>query len=283
MAIGSRPVKRVEDFQLNPAQNFVLESQSAAPGTVTPGRVYYDPTEGAAGSLMVGTNVGSTVYRALPLDVLDQLAGSGIDLSDVETFISDAVTGNTETGIAVTWDGTGDKLNFVVSALNLLPTPTADLAMGGFKITGLADPTGAQHAATQNYVETRINALIGAAPGTLDTLEEIAEALNDDAGAVDAIIADIAGLDTRLDAIELNGGPVKMHAATVTGNGALTEFDVTGMPFAGRDYHVAVYSLTSPYEEWDVAVEHTSGSAVKVGISPALANGVTARVVVLGK
>ena len=44
-----------------------------------------------------------------------------------------------------------------------------------------------------------------------------------------------------------------------------------------------VYNLTSPYEEWDVAVEHTSGSAVKVGISPALANAATARVVVLGK
>ena len=37
--------------------------------------------------------------------------------------------------------------------INLLGTPTADLAMGTNKITGLTDPTAAQDAATKNYVD----------------------------------------------------------------------------------------------------------------------------------
>ena len=37
--------------------------------------------------------------------------------------------------------------------LNLFGTPTADLAMGTNKITGLTDPTAAQDAATKNYVD----------------------------------------------------------------------------------------------------------------------------------
>lgn len=39
-------------------------------------------------------------------------------------------------------------------ALSGFGAPTADVAMGGFKITGLADPAGAQDAATKNYVDS---------------------------------------------------------------------------------------------------------------------------------
>ena len=42
--------------------------------------------------------------------------------------------------------------------INVLGTPTADLAMGTHKITGLVNPTAAQDAATKNYVD---NAVVG--------------------------------------------------------------------------------------------------------------------------
>jgi hypothetical protein len=47
------------------------------------------------------------------------------------------------------WNGTAW---IAAPRLDQIPAPTAALAMNSQQITGLADPSGAQHAATQNYV-----------------------------------------------------------------------------------------------------------------------------------
>lgn len=58
---------------------------------------------------------------------------------------------------------------------------TGALAMGTNKITGLDTPTDTADAATKGYVDTEISDLIGGAPAALDTLNELAAALQDDA------------------------------------------------------------------------------------------------------
>lgn len=65
--------------------------------------------------------------------------------------------------------------------LDLVPSPEAEVDLNDQKIVNLADPDNPQDAATRAYVLSRINALISAAPGTLDTLDELAAALGDDA------------------------------------------------------------------------------------------------------
>lgn len=60
-------------------------------------------------------------------------------------------------------------------------TMSGALAMGTNKITGLGDPTLAQDAATKTYVDTEVAGIVNAAPETLNTLNELAAALGDDA------------------------------------------------------------------------------------------------------
>lgn len=75
---------------------------------------------------------------------------------------------------------------------------------GGLELTGLADPASAQSAATRAYVLARISDLVGGAPGALDTLKELADALGDDASYAATITAALAGkqpLDGTLTAL----------------------------------------------------------------------------------
>jgi hypothetical protein len=95
--------------------------------------------------------------------------------------------------------------------------PKAGGTMTG-KIVLDGDPTLALHAATRQYVLDRIDALISAAPGTLDTLEEIAALLEDDANLATALANALAaetadridgdeGLGERIDEIA-DGDPL---------------------------------------------------------------------------
>ena len=60
-------------------------------------------------------------------------------------------------------------------------TMSGALAMGTNKITGLGTPTASTDAATKGYVDTEVANIVDAAPETLNTLNELAAALGDDA------------------------------------------------------------------------------------------------------
>jgi hypothetical protein len=69
---------------------------------------------------------------------------------------------------------------------------TGALAMGTNKITGLGTPTVATDAATKGYVDTSVAAVVAAAPAALDTLNELAAALGDDANFSTTVTNSIA-------------------------------------------------------------------------------------------
>ena len=60
-------------------------------------------------------------------------------------------------------------------------TMSGALAMGTYKITGMGDPISDQDAATKTYVDTAVANIVDSAPAALDTLNELAAALSDDA------------------------------------------------------------------------------------------------------
>lgn len=66
------------------------------------------------------------------------------------------------------------------SRLDQMAAPTADVSLNTRKITNLATPTVSTDASTKGYVDTQITNLIGTSPSTLDTLGEIAAAINSD-------------------------------------------------------------------------------------------------------
>lgn len=99
------------------------------------------------------------------------------------------------------------------SRLDQMAAPTGPVAMNAQRITGVADPSSAQDASTKAYVDAQVNALVNGAPGTLDTLGEIAAALASGGSVVSTLVAK-AG-DTMTGPLTLSGAPTNaLHAAT---------------------------------------------------------------------
>jgi hypothetical protein len=99
------------------------------------------------------------------------------------------------------------------STLNQMAAPTASLSMNTQKITNVVDPTSAQDASTKAYVDAQVNALVDGAPGTLNTLNEIATAISA-GGSFESTVVLKSG-STMTGALTLSGAPSSnLHAAT---------------------------------------------------------------------
>ncbi len=158
----------------------------------------------ASGSLSYNSSTGDVSYTERTTEELQDLVGA-------------MVSSNSESGVSVTYDDTNGKLNFNVN------DPTITLAgdvsgsatmsnLGNVSITAtvaddshnhtIANVDGLQTAldakTTESYVDTQISNVIGSAPAALDTLNEIAAAINDDANYAGTITSSLA---TKVDKV----------------------------------------------------------------------------------
>jgi hypothetical protein len=99
------------------------------------------------------------------------------------------------------------------SRLDQMAAPTGSVSLNSQKITGLATPTDNTDASTKAYVDAQVNALVDGAPGTLNTLNEIATAISS-GGSFESTVVLKSG-STMTGALTLSGAPSSnLHAAT---------------------------------------------------------------------
>ena len=186
----------------------------------------------------------------------DALTINGTSLAEtISDTVGAMVTSNTETGISVTYDDADNTLDFVVGTLNQNTTGNAATAtalqtartIGGTSFDGTANitPANATNAvnlsgtiasgvtgttqatsdnstkiATTAYVTTAVANLIDSAPGALDTLNELAAAIGDDANFSTTITNSIA---TKLPlAGGTMTGAINLGSNNITNGGTIT-------------------------------------------------------------
>jgi hypothetical protein len=99
------------------------------------------------------------------------------------------------------------------SRLDQMAAPTGSLSVNSQKVTSLATPTVDTDAATKLYVDTKVADLVNSAPSTLDTLGEIATAIQAGGTVYDSFV--LKAGSTMTGALTLSGAPtVDLHAAT---------------------------------------------------------------------
>jgi hypothetical protein len=180
-----------------------VSGASTFTGTVTTGNI--SQTSGTAtfatvdvnGGAIDGTAIGATTPTTIVGTTITANTGFTGNLTGNVTYVSGTPT---STFYNLTVNGTLNAPNSNITGNitattgtstfnNLTITGTLDMdANTASTITGLSAPTSSTDAATKAYVDTSISNLIDSAPGALDTLNELAAALNDDATFYDKVV-----------------------------------------------------------------------------------------------
>jgi hypothetical protein len=99
------------------------------------------------------------------------------------------------------------------SRLDQMAAPTGSVSLNSQKITTLGTPTSDADAATKLYVDTKVADLVNSAPSTLDTLGEIASAIQSGGTVYESFV--LKSGSTMTGALTLSGAPSSnLHAAT---------------------------------------------------------------------
>ena len=188
-----------------------VSSLVAATADINAGTIDGTTVGATSASTVVGTNISATNF-------IGPIAGAvtGNVTGNTAGVHTGAVTGNVTGNIAST--GSSSFTNLTINGSLNMNAGTSGT------ITGLSNPVQGTDAATKTYVDAKVAAVLDSAPAALDTLNELAAALGDDANYASTTTAAIA---TKLPKA---GG-------TMTGAIAMGNNKVTGLatPTAGTD------------------------------------------------
>ena len=238
----------------------VVSNALGGSGNITSNNLSTNATVSAAGNV-----IGANFVTVGLVSVGGTISASG-DITGANVVANANVTGNNITStnsiaggiISASGNVTGGNLRTAgqVSATgnvtgNLTGNVTASTGTSSFNdvtingglnmnagtsatITNLTSPTNSGDAATKGYVDTAISNLVDGAPAALDTLNELAAALNDDASFSTTVTNSIAAK------LPLAGG-------TMTGAIAMGTSKITGLgnPTLAQDAATKTYVDTA--------------------------------------
>jgi fibronectin-binding autotransporter adhesin len=223
------------DIDSGTIDNTAIGSSTASSGAFTTVTTSGQATLASAdinGGTVDGAVIGGSSPQAITGTTITANTGFvGGVTGNVTGNLTGNVTGN------VTGDLTGDVTGNITASSgtstvqNLVVNGTANFT--NTPLTNISDPSSAQDAATKNYVDTQVAGLVDSAPGTLDTLNELAAALGDDPDFATTITNSIA---TKLP---LAGGT--MSGAIAMGTSKITG---VGDPTANQDAATKNYTDT---------------------------------------
>ncbi len=184
VVIGGASAQAITGTLVTASTGFVGGLTGAVTGNVG-GNLTGNVTGNVAGNLTgnVTASSGTSSFN-------DVTINGGLNMNAGTSATITNLTSPTSSGDAATkgYVDTADALKLALAG----GTMSGALAMGTSKITGLGDPTANQDAATKVYVDTSIANVIDAAPAALDTLNELAAALGDDANFSTTVTNSIA-------------------------------------------------------------------------------------------
>ena len=169
----------------------------------------------ASGAAITKTklNLGGTITSADLVDgtiVATDIADGTITAAKM---VSDPYARANHTGTQLAATVSDFDTQVRTSRLDQMAAPTGSVSVNSQKITSLATPTVNTDAATKLYVDTKVADLVNSAPSTLDTLGEIATAIQAGGTVYDSFV--LKSGSTMTGNLTLAGAPTSnLHAAT---------------------------------------------------------------------
>jgi hypothetical protein len=222
---------------------------TASSGTTTLNNLVVDGTVDFTSTALLNVSDPTTAQQAATKNYTDTADALKLNLAGGTMSGAVAMGTNKITGLGNPTDNQDAVSKFYADTSDALKlnlsggTMSGAIAMGNSKITGLGTPTADTDAATKGFVDTSIANVIEAAPAALDTLNELAAALGDDANFSTTVTNSLATKlplaggtmtgDVTLGANKATSTATPATDDTLTRKGYVDDQDATKLALAG--------------------------------------------------